>query len=123
MPIPRTHLSSFLITASALAAGAVAWLAQNGPAPAHAAPAPRASFVTQTESSSATIRLQRYVPPGPSCLRLRSVRPYEGAFGGAGHEAVQSAPSRVSATEGEFAFTRGAIEDWPGQIGGDASRP
>lgn len=124
MPIPRSHLSSCLIAASALAAGAVAWLAQNGPAPAPASPRPRTSIVAQSESRSATIRLQRYVPPGRSCLRLRPARPYEGAFGGSGLEAVLApAPSQVSTADGDLAFTRGAIEDWPGQIGGDASRP
>ncbi len=121
----RNRSGSLLIAASALAACVGAWLAQHGPAPSPvAAPAQRPA-VAWSEAPSATIRLQRFIAAGPSCLRLRPVRPYESAFGGAGADSAASegAPSRLSASGGELAYTRGPLDAWPGQSGGDAGRP
>lgn len=129
-PAPRTApIRAWLIGAmSACTALAAAWMAQHEPTRTlPERPATRVATLERAEEPAMVIRLKPAVPTGESCIRLRPARDYEAAFGGAAHGSAAGraadVPSSVPDGGAPVAFSRAAVEDWPGQPGGDASQP
>lgn len=117
-------LPALLIAGPALLAGAAAWVVQQGPEPARTLRGPRATASAPIARPETVIRLRPAALPATSCARLRYARPTPAILGGAASaDAASYAASSLPLAEDGLAYTRSAVEDWPGQAGGDAGRP